>query len=115
VGVGVEGAWSTAGDCSGLRLLGYSLGIPHLAKSERDTPSFLLAAPDNAACAPFCKERRMKFADPRSPTGNRGYGAPSDLLEVLIFKSFGGASPRRFRPTYALANVGHPSFPLLFV
>jgi hypothetical protein len=38
--------------------------------------------------------------------------APSDLLRVLVFKSFGGASPRRFRPTYALANVGHPSFPL---
>jgi hypothetical protein len=26
-------------------------------------------------------------------------------------KSFRGATPRRFRPTYAEANVGHPSGP----
>jgi hypothetical protein len=37
---------------------------PHLAKNERDTPSFLLAALDMTACAPFFKERRMKFAEP---------------------------------------------------
>jgi hypothetical protein len=39
-------------------------GIPHLAKNERDTPNFLHAALDKAACAPFVKERRMKFAEP---------------------------------------------------
>jgi hypothetical protein len=39
-------------------------GIPHLAKNERDTPNFLLAVLDKAACAPFFKERRMKFAEP---------------------------------------------------
>jgi hypothetical protein len=36
--------------------------MPHLAKNERDTPNFLHAAPDRAACAPFFKERRMNFA-----------------------------------------------------
>jgi hypothetical protein len=39
-------------------------GIPHLAKNERDTPNFLHAALDKAACAPFIKEGRMKFAEP---------------------------------------------------
>jgi hypothetical protein len=39
-------------------------GIPHLAKNERDAPNFLYAALDMTACAPFFKERRMKFAEP---------------------------------------------------
>jgi hypothetical protein len=39
-------------------------GIPHLAKNERDAPNFLHAALDKAACAPFFKERRMKFTEP---------------------------------------------------
>ena len=39
-------------------------GIPHLAKNERDAPNFLFAALDMAACAPFFKERRMKFVEP---------------------------------------------------
>src|ERR1700722_2696576 len=39
-------------------------GIPHLAKNERDTPNFLHGALDTAACAPFFKERRIKFAEP---------------------------------------------------
>jgi hypothetical protein len=37
-------------------------GIPHLAKNERDAPSFLYAALDDSASAPFVKERRMEFA-----------------------------------------------------
>jgi hypothetical protein len=41
-----------------------SCGIPHLAKNERDAPNFLHAALDNAACAPFSEERRMKIAEP---------------------------------------------------
>jgi hypothetical protein len=41
-----------------------SCGIPHLAKNERDAPNFLYAAPDKTACAPFFKERRMRFAEP---------------------------------------------------
>ncbi len=39
----------------------WSCGIPHLAKNERDAPNFLHAALDIATCAPFFKERRMKF------------------------------------------------------
>jgi hypothetical protein len=41
-----------------------SCGIPHLAKNERDAPNFLHEAPDKAACAPFFKERRVKFGEP---------------------------------------------------
>src|SRR5271155_3209577 len=43
---------------------GESCGIPHLAKNERDAPNFLYAALDRTACAPFIKERRMKFWEP---------------------------------------------------
>jgi hypothetical protein len=53
-----------------------SRGAPHLAKNERDAPNFLYAALDETACAPFFKERRMKFAKPLSIIGNRGCGAP---------------------------------------
>jgi|SRR5580704_15267398 hypothetical protein len=31
------------------------------------------------------------------------------IAEVVAIKSFDGASPRLFWPTYAWANVGHPS------
>jgi hypothetical protein len=41
-----------------------SSGIPYLAKNERDTPNFLYVVLDMTACAPFIKERRMKFAKP---------------------------------------------------
>ncbi len=47
-------------------------GIPHLAKNERDAPNFLHAAPDKAACAPFVKERRMKFTESTKPHGKSG-------------------------------------------
>jgi hypothetical protein len=46
------------------RLEGEACGIPHLAKNERDAPNFLYAALDRNACAPFIKERRMKFREP---------------------------------------------------
>jgi hypothetical protein len=39
-------------------------GIPHLAKNERDTPILLYEARDKTVCAPFVKERRVKFAEP---------------------------------------------------
>jgi hypothetical protein len=41
-------------------------------------PNFLHAVLDKTACAPFFKERRMRFADPLNFSGNRGYGAPPD-------------------------------------
>jgi hypothetical protein len=43
---------------------GETCGIPHLAKNERDAPNFLYAALDRTTCAPFLKERRMKFREP---------------------------------------------------
>ena len=46
------------------RLEGEVRCIPHLAKNERDAPNFLYAALDRTACAPFIKERRMKFREP---------------------------------------------------
>jgi hypothetical protein len=36
----------------------------HISQRTRDTPNFLYAALDTATCAPFIKERRMKFAEP---------------------------------------------------
>ena len=36
------------------------------------------------------------------------------IAEVVAIKSFDGASPRLFWPTYAWANVGHPSIPSYF-
>jgi hypothetical protein len=47
-------------------------GIPHLAKNERDAPNFLYAALDETACAPFFKERRMKFGEPTKPHRKSG-------------------------------------------
>ena len=57
----------------------FNLSFPPISRTKnvRDTPNFLYAALDTATCAPFIKERRMKFADPRNSTGNRGYGAPT--------------------------------------
>jgi hypothetical protein len=46
------------------RLEGKARGIPHIAKNERDAPNFLYAALERTACAPFIKERRMKFREP---------------------------------------------------
>ncbi len=58
--------WGTRPVTSGLRLVQRlevkDCGIPHLAKNERDAPNFLHAASDRATCAPFVKERRMRFA-----------------------------------------------------
>jgi hypothetical protein len=55
-------------------------GIPHPAKNERDTPNFLHAAPDKIACAPFFKERRMRFAGPTKLLRKSGiWGTPRFL------------------------------------
>jgi hypothetical protein len=47
-------------------------GIPHLAKNERDAPSFLYVALDKTACAPFFAERCMKCAEPNKPHRKSG-------------------------------------------
>src|ERR1700753_3139223 len=51
--------WSTLYNLNGYQ--SQCSGIPHLAKNERDAPNFLHAALDKSACAPFLKERRMKW------------------------------------------------------
>jgi hypothetical protein len=40
--------------------------------ARANTPNFLQGARDMAACAPFFKERRMKFVEPTGP--NRKFG-----------------------------------------
>jgi hypothetical protein len=84
-------------------------GIPHLAKDERDAPNFLHAALDKAACAPFFKERRMKSTEPTTLHRKSGmWGTRGFLRCDRVKRSLGFA--RLFRPTYAGANVGHPSY-----
>jgi hypothetical protein len=39
-------------------------GAPYLGRFSRDAPNFLHVALDKAACAPFLKERRMRFTEP---------------------------------------------------
>jgi hypothetical protein len=57
-----------------------SSGIPHLAKNERDTPNFLHALLDTAECAPFFKERRMKFVEPSTLHRKSGiWGTPRSV------------------------------------
>ncbi len=46
-------AWGTRRDPAWIKKV--EVCGPHLAKKERDAPNFLSAAPDKAACAPFCQ------------------------------------------------------------
>jgi hypothetical protein len=57
----IDGAFGTV---EGQESQGHGVGIPHLAKNERDAPNFLHGALDKATCAPFFKERRIEFAEP---------------------------------------------------
>jgi hypothetical protein len=56
----------------------YCRGIPHLAKNERDAPNFLCADLDKTACAPFFKERRMRFVEPTKPHRKSGMWGTQD-------------------------------------
>jgi hypothetical protein len=38
----------------------------HICQKQADTPNFLYAALERTACAPFFKERRMKFREPKN-------------------------------------------------
>jgi hypothetical protein len=53
-------------------------GIPHLAKNERNTPNFLHAALDKSVCAPFVKERRMRFIEATEPHRKSGIWGTRD-------------------------------------
>jgi hypothetical protein len=46
--------------------------IPHLPTKALGDPDFVYTAPLMFAYAAFYKESRMKFIDPRNPTGNPG-------------------------------------------
>jgi hypothetical protein len=66
--------------------------VSHISrKNERDASNFLHAPLDTTACAPFFKERRMKFTEPTTlhresgVWGTRGSVVGTDLLR-------GGAS-----------------------
>ena len=51
--------------------------------ARANTPNFLHAALDTSACAPFFKERRMRFVE---PTGlNRKFGAVGHPSRALGF------------------------------
>jgi hypothetical protein len=45
---------------------------PTSREKRADAPNFLYAALDGTACAPFFKERRMKFREPTRPHRKSG-------------------------------------------
>ena len=47
-----------------------------------NTPNFLFAALDESACAPFFKERRMKFVEPIGPYRKFGDMGTRPVREV---------------------------------
>jgi len=53
----------------------------HICQNQADTPNFLYAAPERAACAPFFKERRMKFREPTKLRRKSGIWGTRHLLE----------------------------------
>ena len=87
-------------------------GIPHLAKNERDAPNFLHAAPDKTACAPFFKERRIKFAEPyrrhrkSGMWGTRRLRNPTDPTASSWLVRLLGLSPGPDRPGWCWARSG---------
>jgi hypothetical protein len=84
--------------------------VPHVRLSVRGPnktgdPDFLYAAPDTTACAAFSKESRMRCANATKLHRKSG-GSPPQLLRNRTAKAI---ETYHFRPTYAEANVGHPS------
>jgi hypothetical protein len=73
-----------------------SCGIPHLANNERDAPNFLHAALNITACAPFFKERRMRFAGPTTLHRKSGVWGTRGLVEGIKF-GFGRRMDLRVR------------------
>ncbi len=76
-----------------------SSGAPYLAKNERETPNFLYAALDATARAPFCKESRMKSAEPNKLNRKSGiwahptiYGREKDPQTIPFHPSVGRRS-----------------------
>src|SRR5271170_1503754 len=72
-------------------------------------PNFLQVDEARSACAPFFKERRMKFREPTKPHRKSGvWGTRLWSSGEREKTHFDGASPRLYQPTYAGANMGHP-------
>jgi hypothetical protein len=62
---------------SGSECAGQKLWYPTSRENERDTPNFLHTALEKTACAPFFKERRMRFAEPTELLRKSGmWGTP---------------------------------------
>jgi phosphoglycolate phosphatase len=77
-------------------------------------PDFLHEAPNTAACAAFSKERRMKFANATSLTGNPGKGFRWDDCDAYLFDidgtllhAHGGVHTGAFSLSVQ-AVMGHP-------
>jgi hypothetical protein len=54
-------------------------GVIRARENERNAPNFLYAALERTACAPFIKERRMKFREPTKlhrKSGDVGHPRP---------------------------------------
>jgi hypothetical protein len=63
-----------------------SRGIPHLAKNERDTPNFLHAALDEAACAPVFKGKAHEVRGAHHASQEIGdVGHPSSVERLRIW------------------------------
>jgi hypothetical protein len=86
---------------------GTSRAIIPLKPKEGLTPISCHAVLERSACAPFIKERRMECINAtrlRRKSGQMGHPAVvAGLAKTIV------GFARLFRPTYALANVGHPS------
>jgi hypothetical protein len=97
---------------------GNSSGIPCLAKNERDTRISCTRHQATAAIAAFIEESRVKFINAdKLHRKSGGMGHPSFVRESalpricwLISQKAVVGFARLFRPTYAGANVGHPSY-----
>ena len=95
---------------AGEEFRGESSGISHLAKNERDTPNFLQVDETRAACAPFFKERRMKFREPTKPHRKSGIWAPRLVVGKLLGRS---RSCGRARNTTRPALTLFPPAPII--
>jgi len=72
--------------------------VSHISRRTSEMPRISCTLHwTNPRCAPFFKERRMKFIEALSVTGNRGYGAPGFVVGA-DFKSDCGAAPFVFGP-----------------
>jgi hypothetical protein len=83
-------------------------GAPYLARFLRDAPNFLHATLNKTACAPFFKERRMRFAEPTKLHRKSGMWDTT----ALDRKSLGPVPYLGARPQLQIrANLPHQSTP----